>query len=39
MALSPHDDPIWSSNQVAQAIIDNGNHESYLLATLQLSEL
>jgi len=32
MALCPHYDPIWSSDQV---IIANGNRELYLLATLE----
>jgi len=32
MALSPHNDPIRSSNQVITA---NGNRELYLLATLE----
>jgi len=37
MALSPHNDPIQSSNQVPSVIIDNGNCELYLLATLEYS--
>jgi len=42
MALSPHNDPIRSSNQVpkvimTKVIIDKGNHELYLLATLEHS--
>jgi len=37
MALSPHNDPIRSSNQVIKVIIDNGNRELYLLATLKYS--
>jgi len=39
VALSPHNDPIRSSNQVPIVIIDNGSRESYLLATLELSGL
>jgi len=37
MALSPHNDPIRSSNHVPSVIIDNGNRELYLLATLEPS--
>jgi len=42
MAPSPHNDPIRSSNQVPKVIIDKviidkGNHELYLLATLKHS--
>jgi len=39
MALSPHNDPIRSSDQVPKVIIDNGNRESYLLATLEHSRV
>jgi len=39
MALTAHNDPIRSSNQVPKVIIDNGNCESYLLATLEYSGL
>jgi hypothetical protein len=39
MALSPHNDPIRSSNQVPSVIIDNGNCELYLLSTLEHSGL
>jgi len=37
MALSPHNDLIRSSSQVAIVISDNGSRESYLLATLEPS--
>jgi len=39
MAITPHNDPIRSSNQVPTVIIDNGSCESYLLATLEHSGL
>jgi len=39
MALSPHNDLIRSSNQVPKLIIDNGNRESYLLATSEHSKV
>jgi len=39
MALSPHNDPIRSFNQVPIVIIDNGSRESYVLATLEPSGL
>jgi len=39
MARSPHNDPIWSSNQVLTVRLDNGNPESYLVATLEPSGL
>jgi hypothetical protein len=38
MALSPHNDPIQSFNQVPIVIIDNSNRELYLLATSAKSE-
>jgi hypothetical protein len=34
MDISHHNDPIQSSIQVSQVVIDKGNHELYLLATL-----
>jgi len=37
MALSHHNDPIRSSNQVPKVIIDKGNHELCLLATSEYS--
>jgi len=37
MALTPHNDPVRSSYKVPKGIIDNGNCESYLLATLEYS--
>jgi hypothetical protein len=39
MALSYHNDLIRSSNQMPKVIIDKGNHELYLLATLEYSEV
>jgi hypothetical protein len=39
MAVLPYNDPIRSSNQVPKVRIDNGNCESYLLATLEPSGL
>jgi len=35
MALSPHNDPIRSSDQMTKVIVVNGNRELYLLATLE----